>query len=173
MHFLRLMVLVGGAVALMSAQAAAAPADAPRPPPRPRAEIKEKAALDRFCEKVAPSVEELRIAAQRRELEALDKKVKERIDALEKLAKTTQEWIEKRENFLSKASQNVVAIFSKGDPESAAKQLDEMQDDMAAAILAKLPPQRASAILSEMNAAKAGKIVSAMRGDATNDEKKL
>lgn len=152
---------------------ALAASEAPRPPPRPKAEAKEGAAVDRFCEKAVPSVQEFRILTQKKELDALDKKLKERIEALDKLSKSTQELLDRREQQMSKANESVVAIYAKSDPEAAAKQLDEMQDDFAAAILSKLPPQRAGAILGEMNASKASKIVNVMRGDPTNEEKKL
>lgn len=169
----RVIPLLGLAAALSVSASQAAQNDTPQPPTRPKVETKERRTIERFCGNAVPSVEELRAAAQKRQLEALDHQVRERIELLKQLSKTTQEWIERREQLMNRASQNVVAIYAKSDPESAAKQLDEMQDGTAAAILSKLPPQRASAILGEMNPSKASKIIAEIRGDASTEEKKL
>lgn len=171
MNFAKTSVLTAALVVACSGDALAAATEAPLPPPRPKIEVKEKSSIERFCEMTAPSVAELRIAAQRRELEALDKKIVEQIVALNRLAREAEEWIAKRDKLASKADKDVVAIYAKSDPESAAKQLDEMQDDAAVAILRRLSPQLASSILGEMNATRASRIVSAMRGAAPDGEK--
>lgn len=159
-------------VSLLICHGAAAAKEPPRPPPRPQEVLKEKPAVERFCEKAAPSVEELRIAAQRKELESLDQKVKERIDVLEALGKSVQDWISRRERLLQQANKDVIAIYSRVDPEAAALQLAEIDEEEAAAIIVKLPPQTSGAILGEMNANKAGKIVTIVRGVAGANEKK-
>jgi flagellar motility protein MotE (MotC chaperone) len=157
---------------LLICRGAAEAREPPRPPSRPQELAKERPAVERFCEKAAPSVEELRIAAQRKELETLDQKVKERIGALEALGNSIQEWISRREQLLQRANKDVIAIYSRVDPEAAALQLAEIDEAEAAAIIAKLPPQTSGAILGEMNATKAGKIVAIVRGASGANETK-
>jgi flagellar motility protein MotE (MotC chaperone) len=57
-------------------------------------------------------------------------------------------------------------------PETAAVQLSAMDDQMAAAILAKLKPGVAGAILDEMEAERASKLASFLSGASGNGEKK-
>ena len=75
-----------------------------------------------------------------------------------------QEWVAKRDALLKAASDDLVAIYSRMQPESAAVQLSAMDDQMAAAILGKLKPAAAGAILDEMEAERASKLASFLSG---------
>jgi flagellar motility protein MotE (MotC chaperone) len=125
----------------------------------------------RFCANVAPSITEARIAWQTKRLTEIDEEVKQRLDELEKTEASLKEWIAKREAMLKTANDDLVAIYAKMQPETAAVQISAMDDPMAAAILSKLKPGAAGAILNEMEAERASKIASFISG-ASGAEKK-
>ena len=125
----------------------------------------------RFCANVAPSVAEARIAWQTKRLGELDAQVKQRLADLEKAEASMQEWVAKRDAMLKAASDDLVAIYAKMQPENAAVQLSAMDDQMAAAILGKLKPSAAGAILDEMEAERASKLASFLSA-ASGTEKK-
>ena len=74
-----------------------------------------------------------------------------------------QEWVAKRDAALKSASDNLVAIYAKMEPETAATQIAAMDDQMAAAILGKLKAGAAGAILNEMEAERASKLAAFSR----------
>jgi flagellar motility protein MotE (MotC chaperone) len=125
----------------------------------------------RYCVNVAPSVAEARIAWQIRRLSDLDAQVKQRIADLEKAEASARQWVDKREALLSAASDQLTAIYAKMEPESAARQISDMDDRMAAAILGKLKPRVASAILNEMEAERASKLAAMLAGAEPREKK--
>jgi flagellar motility protein MotE (MotC chaperone) len=125
----------------------------------------------RFCANVAPSIAEARIAWETRRLSELDARVKQRLVDLEKAEASVQEWVAKRDAALKSASDNLVAIYAKMQPETAATQIAAMDDQMAAAILGKLKAGAAGAILNEMEAERASKLATILSG-ATDAGKK-
>ena len=125
----------------------------------------------RFCANVAPSIAEARIAWQTKRLSELDAQVRQRLADLEKAQASVQEWVAKRDAMLKSASDNLVAIYAKMQPETAATQISAMDDQMAAAILGKLKPSAAGAILNEMEADRASKLASFLSA-ATDPGKK-
>jgi len=125
----------------------------------------------RFCANVAPSIAEARIPWQTKRLSEIDAEVKQRLAELEKAEASVQEWVAKREALLKAASDDVVAIYAKMQPESAALQISRMDDQTAAAILGKLKPSAAGAILDEMEAERASKLTALLSG-ASDGEKK-
>ena len=118
----------------------------------------------RFCANVAPAIAEARIAWETRRLNELDAQVKQRLADLEKAEASVQEWVAKRDAALKSASDNLVAIYAKMQPETAATQIAAMDDQMAAAILAKLKAGAAGAILNEMEAERASKLAAVLSG---------
>jgi len=126
----------------------------------------------RFCANVAPSIAEARIAWQTKRLGELDDQVKQRLADLEKAEASIREWVAKRDAMIKAASDDLVAIYAKMQPETAAVQLSGMDDQMAAAILAKLKPRAAGAILNEMEAERASKLASFLSGSSGGGEKK-
>src|SRR5580692_4500507 len=139
----------------------------------------EKAAVDkppdgeasRFCANAAPSIAEARIAWETRRLSELDAQVKQRIADLEKAEASVQEWVAKRDAILKAASDDLVAIYAKMQPETAATQIAAMDDSMAAAILGKLKPGAAGAILNEMEAERASRLAAFLSGAASGEKK--
>ena len=124
----------------------------------------------RFCANVAPSIAEARIAWQTKRLGDLDAQVKQRLADLEKAEASVKEWVAKRDATLKAASDGLVAIYSRMQPETAAQQIGAMDDQMAAAILSKLKPSAAGAILDEMEAERASRLAAFLSGAA--EEKK-
>jgi flagellar motility protein MotE (MotC chaperone) len=125
----------------------------------------------RFCANVAPSIAEARIAWETRRLNGLDAQVKQRLADLEKAEASVQEWVAKRDASLKAASDNLVAIYAKMQPETAATQIAAMDDQMAAAILGKLKPGAAGAILNEMEAERASRLAAFLPGAASGEKK--
>jgi flagellar motility protein MotE (MotC chaperone) len=118
----------------------------------------------RFCANAAPSIAEARIAWETRRLGELDAQVKQRLVDLEKAEASVQEWVAKREAALKLASDSLVAIYAKMQPETAATQIAAMDDQMAAAILGKLKAGAAGAILNEMESDRASKLATILSG---------
>ena len=91
----------------------------------------EKAAVDklpnveasRFCANAAPSIAEARIAWETKQLSELDAQVKQRLADLEKAEASVKEWVAKRDTSLKAASDELVAIYAKMQPETAATQI--------------------------------------------------
>lgn len=162
--------LAGAATALLSVDALAG--DHPRPPPRPAAAAHAAPAAGSFCETAAGTANELRNAAQLKQLNELNEKVGARIDELKKLEASVRGWIDERKKMMSAASDDVVAIYGKLQPEAAASQIAAMSDDMAVSILGKLKPRVASAIMGEMDPARASKLVTMLSGQAAAEDKK-
>jgi flagellar motility protein MotE (MotC chaperone) len=131
---------------------------------KPNADRAAEIDASRFCANVAPSIAEARIVWQSKRLGELDAEVKQRLADLEKAEASLQEWVAKRDALLRTASDDLVAIYAKMQPENAAIQLSAMDDQMAAAILAKLKPSAAGAILNEMEAERASKLASFLSG---------
>ena len=150
---------------------AASVADEARPKAIVAAPGKSDASLAKFCANAAPAVQEARIAWQMKRLGELDAQLKQRIADLEKSEAAAREWVDRRDALLKAASDDVVAIYTKMQPEGAATQMNAMADSLAAAILSKLKPKTASAILNEMEAARASKLAAIIAGAAAEDKK--
>jgi flagellar motility protein MotE (MotC chaperone) len=118
----------------------------------------------RFCANAAPSIAEARVAWEKKQLDDLDAQVKQRLADLEKAQASVQDWVTKRDAMLKSASDNLVAIYAKMQPEIAATQIAAMDDQMAAAILGKLKAAAAGAILNEMEADRASKLAVVLSG---------
>jgi len=153
-------------------------ADNGKPPDAP----KPKAAADkpgnaadpdasRYCANVAPSIAEARIAWQTKRLAELDGQVRQRIADLEKAEASARQWIARRDDLMKAARDDLVAIYAKMEPESAARQLSALDDRIAAAVLSKLKPSAAGAILGEMESDRASRLASLISG-VNQEEKK-
>ena len=149
------------------------PAEPQKPKPAAEKPVADKAVAEKaaeadvshYCANVVPSVAEARIAWQAKRLSELDAQLKQRIADLEKAEASAREWIAKRDALMSAASADLVAVYAKMEPESAARQISAMDDRVAAAILGKLKPGAAGAILGEMEADRASKLAGLIAGD--------
>lgn len=115
-----------------------------------------------YCASIADAAADARFAWQKEQLASLEKQVEERIAALEAKRAEYETWLARRDAFLAKADEGVVAIYTKMRADAAALQLANMPDEGAAAILTKLNARTASAILSEMEAARAAQLARMM-----------
>ncbi|GLK70061.1 hypothetical protein GCM10017643_01760 [Ancylobacter dichloromethanicus] len=139
---------------------AAAPMTATRPaPPAPGGDN-----ADQYCEGILDAARDARFARQKAALDAMEKQIEDRIAKLEAKRAEYESWLARREEFLHKADDAVIAVFSQMRPDAASAQLTIMGDDPAAAILAKLNARVASAILNEMDPARAARLTSVMVG---------
>jgi len=115
-----------------------------------------------YCASIADAAADARFAWQKEQLSLLEKQVEERIAKLEAKRAEYETWLARRNAFLSKADDGVVAIYTKMRADAAALQLANMPSESAAAILTKLNARTASAILSEMEAARAAQLARMM-----------
>jgi flagellar motility protein MotE (MotC chaperone) len=153
---------VFGTDAAMAAESTAAMATAAPPAAAAPNEPQDNASL--YCRNIANAAADARYARQTAALTALEKELDDRIAKLEKKQAEYQEWVQRREEFLAKADESVVAIYSQMRPDAAAQQIAMMDEEAAAAILAKVTPRTASAILNEMDATAAAHLTNVMAG---------
>ncbi len=139
------------------------PADG-RAEPAPDAAAGENAAL--YCRNIADAAADARFTRQQAALAAMEKEIEARLAQLEAKRAEYQEWLARREAFLKKADESLIAVVSQMRPDAAAAQLAAMNEDMAAAVLARLSPRVASAILNESEPARAARLTSTMVGMA-------
>ncbi|MCK0207904.1 MotE family protein [Starkeya koreensis] len=121
---------------------------------------------DQYCQGIVDQVRDARFARQKAALDAMGQEIEARIARLEAKRAEYEQWLARREEFLRKADDAVIAVFSQMRPDAASAQLTIMGDDPAAAILAKLNPRVASAILNEMDPARAARLTGVMVGIA-------
>ena len=175
-RILRYLVAVSGVAAMLGAPVFAQdgkPSEASKPRVAEKSPAERFADPDasRYCANVAPSLVEARIAWQTKRLADLDAQVQQRIADLERTEAAARDWIAKRTELMNAARDDLVAIYAKMEPESAARQLSALDERTAAAILSKLKPGAAGAILGEMDADRASRIAGLLAG-ASPDEKK-
>ena len=117
-----------------------------------------------YCRNIANAAADARYARQVNALAALEAELDERIATLEKKRAEYEEWVKRREEFMNKADESVVAIYSQMRPDAAAQQIAMMDPEAAAAILSKVTSRTASAILNEMEAETAAYLTNVMAG---------
>jgi flagellar motility protein MotE (MotC chaperone) len=139
--------------------AAAKPVEAPKAPePQKGATASLDPRTSQYCTNIADAAADARFAWQKQTLATLEQEIEERIKVLEQKRAEYEEWLRRRNEFLAKADESIVAIYSRMRPDAAALQLANMNDDVAAAIIAKLNPRSASAVLNEMEPARAAQL---------------
>lgn len=117
-----------------------------------------------YCRNIADAAADARFARQKEALAAMEKEIEARIAQLEAKRAEYQDWLQRREAFLKKADESLVAVISQMRPDAAAAQMAAMNEDMAAALLSKLNPRVASAILNEFEPARAARLTSTLVG---------
>ena len=122
-----------------------------------------------YCANIADAAADARFAWQKEQLAALERQVEERIKALEEKRAEYETWLKRRNEFLAKADESVVAVYAKMKPDAAALQFANMPEENAAALLTKLNARAASAILSEMEATRAANLARKMTDAGRKD----
>jgi flagellar motility protein MotE (MotC chaperone) len=124
----------------------------------------------RFCVNIKPQVEELRIAFQKKTLAEIELELDKRLKLLDGKITEYKQWLQRRQDFSSKAQDALVKIYTKMRPDAAAQQLTTADTETAAAVLLKLDPRVASAILNDMDPKRAAELAAVITGAAqTND----
>lgn len=141
-------------------------------PPIPKSEaIDRLPPADQYCARVGDIAATSQFAKQRQALAKAQEEVEARIKTLTEKSEELKAWTQRREDFLKKATESLLAIYGKMKPEVAATQLVAMNHMTAAAIVAKLPPKAAGAILAEMDPQKAARLSSVLAGAVELDSK--
>lgn len=126
--------------------------------------------IQRFCSNIADAARDRRYALQTKRLENLKAEIDKRVEALEKKRAEYEDWLRRREEFLAKAQDNVVAIYSNMTPDAAAEKLAALNVELAAAIVMKLDPRKAGVILNEMNSKVAAALTGVMADAARRND---
>lgn len=125
---------------------------------------------ERYCAAIRDPAREARVAWQAQSLLEIEARIEERIADLARLRAEYETWLARREDFLRKAEENVIAIYSRMRPDAAAAQLAAMDNETAGAVIARLNPRQASAILNEMEPGRAALLARGVAGMARSPE---
>lgn len=123
--------------------------------------------IQKFCGNIADAARDQRYVLQKQELDKLQVDVDQRIKALQERTTEYQDWLKRRNDFLARAQAGLVDIFKTMKPDAAAPQLQEMNMEIAAAIIMQLPARQSALFLSEMDPQKAG-MISTIISSASN-----
>ena len=152
--------------ALAAAALLAGPAATEDAAPKPA--INEE--IQRFCGNIADAARDRRYALQAQQLEALKTEIDARVEQLEVKRAEYEAWMKRRDDFMQRATDNVVGIYSKMRADAAAEQLSTMEADLAAAIIMKLEIKQSGEIMSEMDSEAAAKLTIIMAAAAREDD---
>lgn len=114
--------------------------------------------VNSYCKGIADAAAEARFDWQAKVLMDLQKDLDARVGKLKAETEVIKKWIDRREQFMKKAHESLIQIYSGMRPDAASSQLIAMDIETAAAIILKLDPRIASAILNEMDPKKAAKL---------------
>ncbi len=117
-----------------------------------------------YCESFRDVASEARFGWQASRLEELQTEVANATDKLESERQRLQRWVDRRDRFINRANEQLIAIYQKMKPDVAAGHISELEDETAAALLLKLQPRVTSLIFNEMTAARAARLVSLISG---------
>ncbi len=133
----------------------------------------EEARAPGYCSNIASAAADARFRWQKETLTTLEKEIDARIARLEAKRAEYEDWLRRRQDFLAKAGESIVAIYARMKPEAASQQLASMALEPAAAILARLDARVASAILNEMEPARAAQLAAVMTDTPKIDPSKI
>jgi flagellar motility protein MotE (MotC chaperone) len=124
-----------------------------------------------YCQNIAAAAADARFAWQRKRLTELEAKLKQRIADLEEREQTFKDFMARRDEMMKRATDTVVGIYSHMKPDSAAKQISALDDELAAAILTQLTQKQASAVLDQIDADRAAKLINVMTAVMPSEKK--
>lgn len=140
------------------------PARADAPPPEPT--VPETPLARNYCANIGTLAGDAKFAWQKKAIGELAAELDERIAKLEAKTKEYQAWLQRRDDFSKRVTDNLVGIYTRMRPEAAGQQLMAMDEETAAAVLMKLDTRTASAILNDMNPQHAARLTSIISGAA-------
>jgi flagellar motility protein MotE (MotC chaperone) len=117
-----------------------------------------------YCESFHDVASEARFGWQVFKLKELQDEVAKATDKLESERQELQQWVERRDQFINRANEQLTAIYQKMKPDVAAGHISALDDETASALLLKLQPRVTSLIFNEMTAARAAQLVSLISG---------
>lgn len=117
-----------------------------------------------YCKSLGPAAGEARMKWQADQLSRLERQVEDATAELEQRRKELQGWIKRRDDFIRRANDQLIAIYRSIKPEVAALQLSELDDETASAILLKLDARVASRIFDELPGPRAARLVTLISG---------
>ncbi len=133
---------------------------------KPQAVEPDMSLARQYCRVVGNDALAAKLAEERRRAEDLKRRIEAKIGELEAATAEQKKWLQLRKEFQEKATDNLVSVYALMDAEAAAQRLTDVTDDVAAAILLKLPAKATSAILAEMQSDKAGRLTAYLAGSA-------
>jgi flagellar motility protein MotE (MotC chaperone) len=147
--------------------AAAKPGEVPRDEGgAPAVTIPDSDLAQRYCVNIANAAADARIAWQKAKLAETEQEIGRRIAALEAKMSEYKVWLARRDEFSRKANETLVQIYAQMEPDAASRQLIAMDEETAAAVIAKLDARNSSAILNEMQPEKAARLTATIAGAA-------
>ncbi|HEV7417883.1 MotE family protein [Tianweitania sediminis] len=164
---LSMMVVAAGFASSTFASSATEQLDLATPPAKATGTESE---IQRFCSNIADAARDRRYQIQAQELATLQADIDKRLEALEAKRREYEEWLKRRDDFLNKAEDGVVEIYSKMRPDAAAERMAELSPELAAGILMKLEARKASVILNEMERKTAAALTAVMASAARKED---
>jgi flagellar motility protein MotE (MotC chaperone) len=134
-------------------------AHSPTEPPVPQA-----SPARQYCVNIANAAADARFAWQKKLLADTEKELEKRLAQLDAKTAELQKWVVRRDEFVTKARDNLVLIYSRMRAEAAAAQLVAMDEETAASVLLKLDVRVASLVLNEMDPAQAARLTGIIAG---------
>lgn len=119
-----------------------------------------------YCINVADAAADARFAWKAKTLAEIEMELDKRIATLEQRTAEFQMWLARRDEFSNRAVKQLVNIYRRMAPDSAAAQLVAMEPETAAAVLSKVDARVASAILNEMQPTQAARLTTIIAGSA-------
>jgi flagellar motility protein MotE (MotC chaperone) len=138
----------------------------PRAPKSAEPPPLQTSAARQYCVNIANAAADARFAWQKKTLADTEQELEKRIALLEEKTAEFQKWVTRRDEFVKKARENLVLIYTRMRPDAAAMQLTAMDEETASAVLLKLDPRTASLILNEMEPAQAARLTAIIGGAA-------
>lgn len=154
------------AEAAVSTPAAAKPASGPAARTPPPEDAGSGLLARDYCKVVLDQAAAAKIAQEKGEVKTMQAEIGKRLEDLEKAISVHKDWLRQRQEFLDKAQEVVVKLYSGMPAESAAQRLSVVTEEMAAAILMKLNAKAGSSILAEIEPQRAARITAQMAGAA-------
>ncbi len=122
--------------------------------------------VQQYCFNTSDAVADARAGWQAKKIADAEGELEKRIATLDAKTEELKTWLARRDEFIKRAHEKLVGVYTRMRPDAAALQLAEMDEETAAAVLTKLEIKSASAVMNEMEPEKAARIASIISGSA-------
>jgi flagellar motility protein MotE (MotC chaperone) len=119
-----------------------------------------------YCSNIVDTAADARFAWQKQTIADLARDLDGRMKLLEEKTSEYKIWLQRRDEFIKRATDQLVKIYAKMKADAAAAQLVALDEETAAAVLAKLEPKTSSTILNEMDPVRAARLTGIIAGAA-------